>query len=322
MSLRYMQPLRGFVQVAFMIFMIWLGLGLYRFVDAIQAGSVVPVRPDGIEGFLPISGLLGSALWIKGGEINTVHPAAMVIFLTIIGVSLLLKRSFCSWICPVSTFSEFAWKTGFRFFRHNWRLVAWLDYILRSCKYLLMAFFLYSIVVVMSADELSAFISSDYHKTADVRLLEFFQHLSLTAGIIIGVLLALSFGLKNPFCRYLCPYGALLGLVATLSPTRVTRNPDRCVSCGVCSQVCPSHLDVMHKSSVASPECFACWRCVSHCRCSEALAMRAFSKWKISGYIFAALLVILFLGGTVVGKLNGHWYSAIPMEEYVRLLRR
>jgi polyferredoxin len=322
MSSRYMQPLRNIVQAAFMIFMFWLGLELYRFADAIRTGVFVPIRPDGVDGFLPISGLLGTAFWFKGGEINSIHPAAVVIFLTILVVSLLLKRSFCSWICPLATVSELAWKSGFRFLRYNWRLPAWLDNVLRSFKYLLMAFFLYFIVVTMSVSEQSAFIHSDYHKIADVRLLYFFQHLSLAAGIITGLLLALSFVLKNPFCRYLCPYGALLGLVATLSPTRVTRNPERCVSCGVCSQVCPAYLDVMHKTSVISPECFACWRCISHCRCSEALAMRAFNKWKLSGSLFAILLIILFLGGTLVGKWSGHWHSSIPIDEYVRLLRR
>jgi polyferredoxin len=302
--------------------MIWLGLRFYQFVQVASSGvkESIAIRPDGIEGFLPISGLLGTASWIRGGEINSIHPAAVIIFVTAILLSLLLRRSFCSWICPIATISECAWKGGFRLLRRNWRLPAWIDVALRILKYLLMVFFIYFIALAMSADALFAFIQSDYHMIADVRLLNFFLHISPLALSIIVVLVVVSVVLRNPFCRYLCPYGALLGLVATLSPLRVTRNSERCVSCGVCSQVCPTYIDVMHKTSVSSPECIACWRCISHCRFNGALSMRAIRRFAVPGVVFALLVVLLFWGGTMIGTLSGHWHSSISMEEYVRLL--
>jgi polyferredoxin len=322
MSARYMQPLRILIQCAFIGFMAWLGLCFYRFVQAATFGHTAGaiVRPDGIEGFLPISGLLGAASWIKGGGINSIHPAAVIVFVTVIMVSLLLRRSFCSWVCPVAVLSESAWKGGYRLLHRNPRLPVWLDIGLRSLKYLLMVFFIYSIAFAMSAGELSRFIQSDYHKIADVRLMNFFLHMSPLAFSIILALVVLSVVLRNPFCRYLCPYGALLGLVATLSPLRVTRSTERCVSCGACSQVCPTYIDVMHKTSVASPECIGCWRCISHCRFNDALSMRAVRRFAVPGFVFAALVVLLFWGGSVAGKVSGHWHSSISLEEYVRLL--
>jgi polyferredoxin len=185
-----------------------------------------------------------------------------------------------------------------------------------------MAFFVYSVAISMSPGALENFISSDYHKLADVRLMDFFRHISPVALGVILALLVFSLLLKNPFCRYLCPYGALLGLVAVLSPVRVTRNTERCVSCGVCSQVCPTHIDVMHKVSVVSPECIGCWRCVSHCRVNQALSMRAAGRYAVPGIVFAVLVVLFFWGGTLVGKAGGYWQTSLDSREYRRLLGR
>lgn len=324
MSARYVQPLRILIQFGFLGFMLWLGIRFYQFVSYFRSGgtSAFVPRPEGIEGFLPISGLMGLSAWFRGLGINDIHPAAVVIFVTVLIVSLLLRRSFCSWICPVATVSECSWKAGFSLFRRNLRLPAWADIILRGLKYLLLAFFVYSVAFAMSGDALHGFIQSSYHKTADVRLLDFFLHMSPRALGIFGFLIAASLILRNPFCRYLCPYGALLGLIATLSPLRVTRDTERCVSCGVCSQVCPTYIDVMHKPSVTSPECIGCWRCISHCRAQGALSMRLAGRVVVPGVVFALLVVLFFWGGSIVGALTGHWHTSLTSDDYMHLLQK
>lgn len=325
MHQRYVQPLRLAIQWGFLLFSLYIGFSFYQFVSQFSAGMpATPLsRPAGVDAFLPISGLLGVKDWLVNGSINQIHPAAVVIFVSAIAVSLLLKRSFCSWICPVGALSELLWKAGFRGMKRNIRPNRWLDIPLRGSKYLLLLFFLYSILWKMPAQAVAAFINSDYHKVADVRLLDFFLGMSGTPLIVISVLVLLSIPLKNAFCRYLCPYGALLGLASMLSPLKVTRNREACVSCGVCSQFCPSYLPVMAKERIHSAECIGCWRCVSNCRADGALEMKLpGGKIAVAGVLFAVLVVGLFWGGTLIGKATGNWHNSISPAEYGRLLQK
>lgn len=324
MGNRFMQPLRITIQWLYLLFILYLGVRFYQFVTHFRSGGIYPPvqRPDGVEGFLPIAALLGVKEWFVTGSINPIHPAAVVILVSIVLVSLLLRRSFCSWICPVGTIEELLWKKGFSLFKRNIRLPKWLDNTLRIPKYLLLSFFIYFIFIKMPPEQVSSFIASDYNKIADARMLDFFLNISGVPLIFIILTLLLSLPIRNPFCRFLCPYGALLGLCAIFSPAKVTRDREICISCGVCSQFCPAYIPVMEKARVHSPECVGCWRCISHCRSEGALSMKLpGKKVVIPGIIFAMLVLLIFCGGTIIGKVTGHWKSAVTSEEYGRLLK-
>ncbi|NVO01007.1 MAG: 4Fe-4S binding protein [Geobacteraceae bacterium] len=320
----FMQPLRIAIQWTYLFFTIWLGIRFYQFVSHFRSGGIEPPvpRPEGVEGFLPIAALLGLKDWFNSGSINPVHPASVVILVAVILVSLLLRRSFCSWICPIGTIEELLWKCGFSLFKKNFLVNYWLDVALRGIKYLLLAFFIFFIFIKMAPAQIATFIDSDYNKIADVRMLDFFLNLSGFSLWFIIITLLASLLVKNPFCRFLCPYGALLGLFAFFSPLKVTRNKDVCISCGVCNQFCPSRIPVMALERVHTPECIGCWRCISHCRAEGALSMALpVRKAAIPGIIFALLVILVFYGSTVIGKVTGNWKSAVTSEEYGTLIK-
>ena len=324
MAEKNVQRVRIAIQWGFLLFSLYLGVTFYRFVLYYRSGGTTPMvaRPDGVEAFLPISALVSLKGWLASGSINSIHPAALLIFLAALLVSLLLKRAFCSWICPVATVTELFWKTGFKLFGRNFQFPLWLDWLMRPVKYLLLVFFLLSIVLMMSAESVNTFILSDYNKTADVKMLDFFLHISGTPLTVIVTLLLLSLFFRNPFCRFLCPYGALLGLLSRLSPLKVQRSESACISCGGCNTACPSHIDVMHTKRVCSAECVGCLRCVGGCPKPEALQLRMKNGKVVSGMLFAALVVVIFVGGSIVGRATGHWHSSIDKAEYQRLITK
>jgi polyferredoxin len=96
---------------------------------------------------------------------------------------------------------------------------------------------------------LLAFLDGQYGLIADVKVLNFFRRADQTTVIALGVLVLGSILIKNLWCRYLCPYGALLGLLAVASPARIRRETGPCVDCGKCARVCPQtpHRSWFHR---------------------------------------------------------------------------
>ncbi|MCL2760292.1 MAG: 4Fe-4S binding protein [Desulfuromonadales bacterium] len=318
MNNRFVQPLRTVVQLAFLGITIYIGFEFYRFVMFCKSGGAAPLvtKPNGVEGFIPISGLLGLRDWITSGQLNIIHPAATVILLTVILLCLFLRRSFCSWICPVGTVEEFLWKGGKGLFKRNFVLPKWLDFLFRGIKYVLLAFFLYFVFFAMSSDSVKDFIQSPYNRIADAKMLQFFLTISGIALLVIIIIIIASFFIKNFLCRYICPYGALLGIVATLSPFKVTRAAAKCIKCGECNKNCPSLIKVMDKNRIYSPECVGCLSCISSCKTDNALVMASpVRRFKISGIVFGLLVVLFFTGGIFLGKVTGHWKSSVSPEE-------
>ncbi|HEX9657835.1 MAG TPA: 4Fe-4S binding protein, partial [Bacteroidota bacterium] len=164
------QFLRSTIQASFVLLCVWIGIEFYLFTKWGLSGEVAHYveRPPGAEGFLPISALMSLKYWIDTGIINGIHPASMFILLAIVGVSIVLKKSFCSWLCPIGTLSESLWMLGQKIFRRNLTLPRWLDYPLRSLKYLLLFYFVYAIST-MTVEALRVFIYSPYNKVADIK---------------------------------------------------------------------------------------------------------------------------------------------------------
>lgn len=319
------QFLRLHVQIAFAALTIWIGVEFILFVRWLESGGIggAPQRPPGVEGFLPLSALISLKHWWLTGSVNLIHPAALFIFLAILALGILLKKSFCGWLCPVGFLSELHWKFGRWLFGKNLRVPKFLDWPLRMIKYLLLYFFLYAILVKMGLHALNAFINSAYNQVADIKMLYFFERIDSTGLWIIGVIALLSLPIKNFWCRYLCPYGALLGLGSLFSPVKITRNPDRCIDCKLCTKACPSNVQVHRVKRVHSDECMACLACVQVCPVKETLDLKTRVPARIvPAPVFAALIAGVFVAITGAAMLAGLWHNAISNEEYLRHMPR
>ena len=59
-------------------------------------------------------------------------------------------------------------------------------------------------------------------------------------SVILGVTIFLSILIYRPFCKYICPLGAVYALFQRVSVFRYRVDRDKCVNCGACAKVCGS----------------------------------------------------------------------------------
>ncbi len=321
----YSQRLRLAVQLFFLCLNLWIGIQFYLWVRWAESGGQTPAvsRPAGVEGWLPIEGLMQLKYFLLTGQIPHIHPAGFFLFLAFLLISVAFRKSFCSWLCPVGTLSEYLWKLGRFIFRRNLRLPRWADIALRSLKYILFGFFAYA-VAGMSAAAIADFLGSPYALVVDVRMLNFFRYLDGTAAAVVLFLLVASLFVQNFWCRYLCPYGAFLGLASLLSPSRITRNASTCIDCAKCAKACPSLLPVDKLVQIRSAECTGCLECVAVCPAKQTLETsvpvglrkrRTLPVWSI-----AAGIAILFVGLVAYAKITNRWTTEIPKQVYLQLV--
>lgn len=83
----------------------------------------------------------------------------------------------------------------------------------------------------------------------------------------IGIILAFAFKDNRAFCKYICPITVFLKPMSYFSRIRITCDPEKCVSCGKCKQVCPMNVDVTDPSRKREngTECILCFECSKNC---------------------------------------------------------
>ena len=183
----------------------------------------------------------------------------------------LCGRFVCGWLCPFGLIQELLYllfpKHKIKTFRGD-RYLRWLKYAVLAvfvfllpavigygatgdpwfCKYICPAGTLEGgIPLALLNDAVAASIGGlFFHKLA-----------------ILLLILALAVVIYRPFCRYLCPLGAIYALFNNFALVRMTVDEHKCVNCGACERACPMACPVRTKPN--DPECVRCGACERAC---------------------------------------------------------
>ncbi len=174
---------------------------------------------------------------------------AVIGILVILGLSFLFGRFYCGYLCPVGAVQELGYLLPAPKLRLKSKI---LPYLFRW------AFF----VVFIGA---GIFLSLGVLRLFGIR--DFFYLVFTTGFFIFLVIIGLSFFLYRPFCRFFCPFGALVSLPAMASRFKIQRT-DACIECAKCEKACPTNEA---KKTDLKGECYLCHRCLDTCPVKGAL---------------------------------------------------
>lgn len=170
----------------------------------------------------------------------------LFLFLAPILLSFFRGRLYCSYICPFGAAQELLHLKRFRL-----KVPLKAHRSLQKFKYALL---IYLILRYLIVGEIILIGYSPFNAL--------FSFGGAGLSIAITILFALlSLVLFRPFCQYLCPLGALLGLSSSFS--KYTIIPASCTSCGRCNRECPAQI--LDQGVVDKRECLLCGECVKVC---------------------------------------------------------
>jgi len=210
--------------------------------------------------------------------------------------TVLLGRVFCGWVCPLGSvhqFASFAFKKT-KFLkppREDKTSLAWKYYILVAMlgaallglnlagtidPFSFLTRSLSTAVFPALAQGLSSLNGLVYGLgliSLGRSISHFLENWALNAtfiqGFAVGLLflgaLALNARKERFWCRYLCPTGALLGLLSRVNLFKLRIDPDKCIECGLCTQHCQTQARPFPQSEWKSGECIYCDTCAAIC---------------------------------------------------------
>lgn len=315
------KPSRLRLTVQLISALFWLGLiVLYTlFAISLESGTVEGVgHPAAIEAFTPHLGYLELLYAVRVGVGYGIHLAALGFLVIFFALSLIVKKSFCSHICPLGTLFDGLHWLGKKITRgKTLRLPVILDGPLRLVKYVLLGVFLLQ-TTALTSEVLHLQIFSPAAKLHDLVLFNFLANPAAWLIYALVSLLVASLFLPRLFCRYFCPYGALLGLVSTISPVKVVRDPSRCsISCHDCEGSCPAGIDVHSAETILSDECNLCMLCLDSCPVPGALTVKVLGKRTLPGWLVTTAVVAITSVGVLLMLGSGSLRNRVPTEEYL-----
>lgn len=305
---------RWFVKTAFFVYFIFACVQLMRFARWTRGLGPYVGRPEAPAGLLPVGHFTSFFGMVRGGGWDTLLPAGLIIIIGALATSVLFKRGFCGWICPLGTLWEGFAQAGRGLMRKNIRVPRWLDYAGRGFRYLIAALIVFMLLAVVPVAEAVAFRSLPYMWVADIKTISIMIEPTYLLVMLFAGALSLLFG--PVWCRYLCPVGGIYSAVGELSPCKVSRDTETCIHCFRCNNVCHAFVPIETSKTVNDTECDGCMECVKVCPVESCLQAKAAGRTVIAPWVWPILVVGLWLAIYGVAYVTGNWRSPIPPDAF------
>lgn len=261
---------------------------------------------ENLHGICPFGAVETFHSWITTGKfIHHTGAGNSFIALGLLLTLIFTGAFFCGWICPFGTVQELIGKIGKKIFgkKYNNIIPKTVDSVLRYFKYIFLVFILFQTARTFKL----VFENVDpYYTLFNI----WSDEIAVSGYIVLAVFVALSFIIERPYCRYVCPLGAINGIFNIKSLFTIKRDEHTCISCGACDRACPVGIKVSKVEEVKDTACIRCMKCVISCPVnakSDTLKVKSISKNKkvMDEKYIPIIAVILFAFPIIAGIATG-----------------
>ena len=191
-------------------------------------------------------------------------------FLMFIGA--LVGRFACGWLCPFGLIQDLLHKIPFP------RKIGTFkgDRLLRKLKYVILIVFVILLplclvdIMGQGAPYFCKLICPAGTLEGGIPLVLLNNSMRSALGwlyvwknVLLMITIILSIIIYRPFCKYICPLGAVYSVFNPISVFRYQVDKEKCVSCGACSKACKMQIDPVNEAN--HPECIHCGQCKKVC---------------------------------------------------------
>jgi len=191
-------------------------------------------------------------------------------FLVFVGA--LIGRFVCGWLCPFGLFQDLLHKIPFpkkiKTFRGD-KLLRKLKYIILVVFVILMPLFLVDIMG-QGAPYFCKLICPAGTLEGGLPLVLLNKSMRGAIGwlyawknVLLAMIIFLSLLIYRPFCKYICPLGAVYSVFNPISVFKYQVDKNKCTHCGACAKVCKMQIDPSKTPNHL--ECIRCGQCKKIC---------------------------------------------------------
>jgi len=180
------------------------------------------------------------------------------LFYGILGSGLVMGRGFCGVFCPMGVAQELTAKVPLP----KISLPQSPDRVLRYLKYVLAI-----LVAGLVIEATGVWTGLPLMGKAWFFLAMHTDGMRIARLVSIPILLIIAVFVVRAWCKYLCPVGTWISPFNRFSLVGLRRNPERCVTCGVCDRKCSRPPGSDDNDDVwRSLECVRCLQCYTECQ--------------------------------------------------------
>ena len=176
-----------------------------------------------------------------------------------------LGRAVCGFLCPFGFLQDLIYKIPF-YKKNRFKI----DKFLRYLKY---AVLLVLVIILPMTFKLTPFfckyvcpdgtIAGIMLAAVDEKVRTVLGPLFSWKVILLCIFIVLGLIVRRPFCKYVCPLGAIYGFFNKIALYRMTHDKNKCINCGACAKACQMNIDPVKTPN--SMECIRCGECVDAC---------------------------------------------------------